>query len=90
MKNGWVNRVNMPHVLVGESGTCYRSFECAERGGSSSGSCAGGFGVCCTFSTPCNSETAENGTYFTSTEALASVCSIMIRPMNDNICQVKY
>ncbi len=30
------------------NGTCYSSEECASRGGSSAGTCAGGYGVCCT------------------------------------------
>ena len=34
------------------------------QGGSSDGSCAAGFGTCCTFSAPCDSETTQNGTYF--------------------------
>ncbi|TRY63236.1 hypothetical protein TCAL_11572 [Tigriopus californicus] len=31
----------------GNNGTCYSSSDCARLGGSSSGSCASGFGVCC-------------------------------------------
>ncbi len=30
------------------NGTCYSTEECASRGGSSAGTCAGGYGVCCT------------------------------------------
>lgn len=30
------------------NGTCYSSEECSSKGGSNSGSCAGGYGVCCT------------------------------------------
>ena len=29
------------------NGTCYTSEECSRRGGSAAGSCAGGYGVCC-------------------------------------------
>ena len=29
------------------NGTCYTTSECSTRGGSSSGTCAGGYGVCC-------------------------------------------
>lgn len=29
------------------SGTCYTASECLQRGGTSIGSCARGFGVCC-------------------------------------------
>ena len=36
-------------VCAGDSynGTCYSSSECSTRGGSTSGTCAGGYGVCC-------------------------------------------
>ena len=30
------------------NGTCFSAVECAAKGGASSGSCAEGFGVCCT------------------------------------------
>ncbi len=75
--------------MLGVSGTCYAKHECRMRRGRAAGSCAAGFGVCCVFDTPCNSETAENGTYFSSPAALSSVCSIMILPMMQDICQVR-
>ncbi len=31
----------------GVNGTCYSSNDCSNLGGSGSGSCASGFGVCC-------------------------------------------
>ena len=31
-----------------KNGTCYTSEECDKRGGTNSGSCANGYGVCCT------------------------------------------
>ena len=30
------------------NGTCYSAEECTSRGGTNGGSCAGGYGVCCT------------------------------------------
>ena len=30
------------------NGTCYAADECSERNGAAAGSCAGGYGVCCT------------------------------------------
>lgn len=30
-----------------KNGTCYTAEECAEKGGTASGSCAMGYGVCC-------------------------------------------
>ena len=70
-------------------GTCYTGSQCTSRGGTADGSCASGFGVCCTFSNECNTETSQNGTYFNSPDTLSLVCSLMISPMNDNICQVR-
>ena len=69
-------------------GTCYTGSECTQRGGTADGSCASGFGVCCTFANDCNTETSQNGTYFNSPASISLVCSLMINPMNDNICQV--
>ena len=37
------------NTTLGLAGVCYTATECASLGGSSSGSCASGFGVCCTF-----------------------------------------
>ena len=37
----------------GLNGTCYTTEECTAKGGSSSGTCASGFGVCCTISLQC-------------------------------------
>ncbi|XP_023329143.1 uncharacterized protein LOC111701897 [Eurytemora carolleeae] len=47
------------------------------------------FGVCCVFSSTCNKETSQNTTYFSSPSTIPAVCSLMIRPLNDNICQVR-
>ena len=73
----------------GTQGTCYTGSECTQRGGTADGSCASGFGVCCIFSNDCNTETSQNGTYFTSPSTIPLVCSLMINPMNENICQVQ-
>ena len=35
-----------------KNGTCYTQAECSQRGGTNAGSCAGGFGVCCTSTNP--------------------------------------
>lgn len=34
---------------INRNGTCFTSTECEEKGGSASGNCASGFGVCCLF-----------------------------------------
>ena len=73
------------------SGTCFTKNECSSQGGVADGGCAQGFGVCCSFTETCDSTTSQNGTYFISptTGSLPSVCSLLISPVNDNICQVR-
>ena len=39
---------NNPCQGTDSNGTCYSSEECSNRGGASVGSCANGYGVCCT------------------------------------------
>ena len=45
-------------------GTCYTEDECEDKGGKASGSCAEGYGVCCTFTMGCGDSKSENCTYF--------------------------
>ncbi|KAK7066142.1 hypothetical protein SK128_026521, partial [Halocaridina rubra] len=49
----------------GETGTCYSQKECSNEGGSASGTCANGFGVCCVLTATCDGKASVNGTYFT-------------------------
>ena len=51
----------------GLNGTCYTSSECESLGGSSSGSFASSFGVCCVFSLSCGGSSSQNNTYATVT-----------------------
>lgn len=46
------------------NGTCLTSAECSQKGGSSGGDCAGGFGVCCVFMTStCGATVSQNCSY---------------------------
>ena len=77
----------------GLNGTCYTSEECAAKGGSSSGACASGFGVCCTFSLSCGASATENNTYFvqntfTTWPGSASPCTYKICPLA-NVCRIR-
>eukprot|EP00091_Calanus_sinicus_P004300 TRINITY_DN14551_c0_g1_i1.p1 TRINITY_DN14551_c0_g1~~TRINITY_DN14551_c0_g1_i1.p1 ORF type:complete len:184 (+),score=30.52 TRINITY_DN14551_c0_g1_i1:164-715(+) len=46
------------------NGTCYTSSECSSKGGSASGNCAAGFGVCCIFTVSATgSSVSENCSY---------------------------
>ena len=76
-------------LILGVEGVCYTRSECRSRGGEPAGGCAGGFGVCCMLQSDCNTETSQNGTVFSSPDSMTTVCSLMIKPMNDNICQIK-
>ena len=68
----------------GINGTCYTKKECGKRGGTLSGSCAGGFGVCCTFSLGCGAMTRENCTYL-STDVSSSSCDYTICKCNPEV-----
>lgn len=75
------------------NGTCYTSQECADKGGTSSGSCADGFGVCCTFViTDCGSTSSENMTAWTipaNLPATATTCGLSICPPSTDICSLR-
>jgi len=75
----------------GRNGTCYTASECTSRGGSSSGSCASSFGVCCVFEKSCGGgSVAENCTYFTSAQRTAgSSCTLTICKTGADVCQLR-
>merc|ERR550532_2042683 len=75
----------------GRNGTCYTQSECAAKGGSSSGSCASSFGVCCVFERSCGDGTvSENCTYFTSASRTAgSSCTLTICKQGSDVCQLR-
>jgi len=70
-------------------GVCYTATECTSLGGLSSGSCASGFGVCCTFSGGCGASTSLNNTYFKSGDGDTSPCSFSVCKTSTNICQIR-
>jgi len=73
------------------NGTCYTSAECSDKSGTSSGSCADGFGVCCTFLIQtCGSSSGENITYWKNpTTTSYGVCGLTINPVSDDICSLR-
>lgn len=78
------------------NGTCYTSAECSDKGGSSSGSCADGFGVCCTFVVnKCEGASSENITYWDAptgtylSTLVPTTCQLKVCPTNNNICQLR-
>lgn len=72
------------------NGTCYTSQECSSKSGTSAGSCADGFGVCCTFIIDtCGQTSSENLTVWTQPATVsAGVCSLNICPTED-ICSLR-
>jgi len=70
-------------------GVCYSASECASRGGTSSGSCASGFGVCCTFQGSCGGSTSVNNTYFASNDEDSSPCTFSVCKADDDICLIR-
>jgi len=85
-----VRFANDPCISSTRNGTCYTSEECESRGGTNAGSCASGYGVCCTFSISCNARSSENCTYFESPAQLgAGTCRATICPCTSNICQLR-
>ncbi|XP_040572541.1 uncharacterized protein [Lepeophtheirus salmonis] len=71
------------------NGTCYTTDECTARGGTPSGDCASGYGVCCVFTFSCGQTSAENCTYFIGQNVPDGQCRLEICPCSDNICQLR-
>jgi len=80
---------NDPCQATSKNGTCYTASECEQRNGVNAGSCAQGYGVCCTFSAGCGNTYSENCTYFDSSSATAGSCQATVCRCHDNICQMR-
>jgi len=78
-------------ATTGRNGTCYTTSECQAKGGSSSGSCASSFGVCCVFEKSCQGgRIAENCTYFTSSSLTTGTsCSLTVCKCSSDVCQLR-
>merc|ERR1712223_1228104 len=87
------NIVRFPndHCDAGGSrnGTCYTKEECSNKGGTEDGSCASGYGVCCTFVVNCGVTISENNTYFESDGDEKSHCSIQVCKASEKIVQLR-
>jgi len=79
-------------------GTCITTSECTTRGGSKSGNCASGFGVCCLVSTStCASTISTNNTYIQNpgfpsayTPSSTGTCVFTINKVNSDVCQLRF
>merc|ERR1719330_1149957 len=74
------------------NGTCYTAEECSVKGGTTDGSCAAGFGVCCLFSLSCGGSASQNQTYLvqSSVTTLTNPCTYTICPCSSNICRIRF
>jgi len=77
----------------GFNGTCYTASECTSKGGTSGGSCASSFGVCCVFSLACGSTSSENNTYAImsaySTSSDADPCVYTFCRSSSDVCKLR-
>lgn len=80
-------------------GTCFTSTECTDKGGTKSGNCASGFGVCCVFLNTASSTTStitqnrtrvRNAEYPSVTTATAATTiGYTVSKMSSDICQLR-
>jgi len=77
------------------NGTCYTSTECLNKGGTTSGNCAAGFGVCCLFLVSSTATTInENCTYirnpgFPAVYSETSTLTYTINKCASDVCAVR-
>lgn len=74
-----------------KNGTCFTKAECDNLGGTSSGTCADGFGVCCIKTITAGESSSVNNTYISmdSDQSSGSV-TYTICPCSDDICRIKF
>jgi len=74
-----------------KNGTCFTKAECDNIDGTSSGTCADGFGVCCIKTITAGQSSSVNNTYISmgSDQSSGSV-TYTICPCSDDICRIKF
>jgi len=79
-----------------QNGTCYTAEECSSIGGTNAGSCAEGYGVCCTVSLTCTTgsmshSTSQNNTHLilAATTTPPQQCNYFICPLSSTICRIR-
>jgi len=76
-----------------KNGTCFTSQECDNIGGVQDGTCADGFGVCCTVTLTTGGTTSTNNSYIevgTSTNLDIGSNLYTVCPCSDDICRIKF
>merc|ERR1711983_412563 len=75
----------------GRKGTCLSKEACEDKGGTGSGDCANGYGVCCIIQLGCGDTSSNNITYFTySTSSPDRTCNFYVCKAKDDICRIKF
>merc|ERR1711941_163430 len=79
-----------------QNGTCYTAEECSSIGGTNAGTCAEGYGVCCTISLTCTGtsmshSSSQNNTHLimAATNSPPMGCSYNICPLGSNVCRIR-
>lgn len=73
------------------NGTCFTSAECENIGGSSDGTCADGFGVCCTVKLTTTGSSSQNNTYLSmASDVTVGNHIFTVCPCSDDICRIKF
>merc|ERR1711962_1286815 len=94
---GIFNVVTFPNSVCtsssGYNGTCYTATECTSLGGTTSGTCAQSFGICCVFTLACGGTTTQNNSYAImssySTTSDADPCKYTICKCSTDVCKIR-
>jgi len=84
---------NEPCVGNTRNGTCFTKQECEDQGGTESGSCADGFGTCCTVVLEEGGSSSLNQSYMvqaSSTSLAAGQMTYTICPCSTDICRIRF
>merc|ERR1712223_2227252 len=74
------------------NGNCYTKQECDQLGGTASGECAEGYGVCCVFTPACGATIKQNLTYYIQQPTQnppQSNCAYTICPISSNVNRIR-
>nr|XP_040564348.1 uncharacterized protein LOC121114441 [Lepeophtheirus salmonis] len=80
---------NIPCIGFPLNGTCYTEEDCQTRGGVQSGTCASGYGVCCSFSLNCGGMNSENCTYLVNNNPSPGACTYTICKKSNWVCRIR-
>jgi len=75
------------------NGTCFTAQECEDQGGTDSGSCADGFGVCCSIVLEEGGSSSLNQSYMVQTATTSPTTGTMqytICPCSSDVCRIRF